>query len=142
MKKIYFALLVLGALSFSSCNDYLDIKPKGYTIPEKTNDYQLLMNSTSLISSTPGYPVFLTDDINLGLTNDPVTSSRFDNISYLKKQLYSFASGAILEDGQTDTYWETAYSRIFTYNVVINNVLNSIEGTEVQKKKLWAEAKV
>ncbi|MFD2554955.1 RagB/SusD family nutrient uptake outer membrane protein [Sphingobacterium tabacisoli] len=141
MKTIYFALIV-GMLSLNSCNSYLDIKPKGFTIPEKTGDYQLLMNSTSLISSTPGYPTYLTDDINAGTINDPVTAARFDSFSFLKKQLYSFAPGATLEDGQMDSFWESAYGRIFTYNVVVNNVLSSTEGSEREKMRLCAEAKV
>jgi tetratricopeptide (TPR) repeat protein len=141
MKRIYFALIV-GMLSLNSCNNYLDIKPKGFTIPEKTGDYQLLMNSTSLISSTPGYPTYLTDDINSGTINDTVTATRFDSFSFLKKQLYGFAPGATLEDGQMDSFWESAYGRIFTYNVVVNNVLASTEGSEREKRRLWAEAKV
>ncbi|AIM37145.1 hypothetical protein KO02_10930 [Sphingobacterium sp. ML3W] len=139
MKRVYLSLL-LGLLTLGSCSKYLDIKPKGFTIPEYIKDYQLLLNSSSLIASTPGYPVFLTDDLYSGDRNDVQSGARYDYYSYLKKQLYSFAHGAVLEDGQTDTYWETAYSRIFTYNVIINNILKASDGTDIQKRRIWAEA--
>lgn len=141
MKKICISLL-LGLFTLGSCNKYLDIKPKGFTIPENLNDYQLLLNNTSLIFSTPAYPVYLTDDLNSGDRNDVQSAARFDFYSYMKKQLYTFAPGAIFEDGQTDSYWESAYSRIFSYNVIINNILAAHDGTDAAKRRVWAEAKV
>lgn len=38
-------------MSMSSCDDWLDIQPKGFTIPEKYADYEQLMNDQSLYLS-------------------------------------------------------------------------------------------
>ncbi|MCS4225440.1 RagB/SusD family nutrient uptake outer membrane protein [Sphingobacterium sp. BIGb0165] len=141
MRYIYIGLL-FSLTILSSCNKYLDIKPKGFTIPEALNDYKLLLNDQSLVRASPVYPNYLADNIQSGDPQDVQSAASFDYYDYVKKQLYSFARGAIFENGQYDPYWETAYSRIFTYNVIINNVLTSSDGSEAEKKKVWAEAKI
>lgn len=141
MRKIYIGLL-FGLLTLNSCNKYLDIKPKGFTIPENLNDYKLLLNDQSLVRASAVYPNYLVDNLQSGDPQDVQSAASYDYYDYVKKQLYSFAHGAIFEDGQYDPYWESAYSHIFTYNVVINNVLAATEGSEAEKKRVWAEAKV
>ncbi|SPZ85113.1 Uncharacterised protein [Sphingobacterium multivorum] len=141
MRKIYIGLL-FGLLTLNSCNKYLDIKPKGFTIPENLNDYKLLLNDQSLVRASAVYPNNLVDNLQSGDPQDVQSAASYDYYDYVKKQLYSFAHGAIFEDGQYDPYWESAYSHIFTYNVVINNVLAATEGSEAEKKRVWAEAKV
>mgnify|MGYP000093817821 FL=1 len=41
-----YLLIGLGVLSLHSCDDFLGNKPKGYTIPEKFEDYSKLLNSS------------------------------------------------------------------------------------------------
>ncbi|MDM1294205.1 RagB/SusD family nutrient uptake outer membrane protein [Sphingobacterium sp. N143] len=141
MKKIYIGLL-FGLLALGSCSKYLDIKPKGFTIPENLNDYRLLLNDQALVRASALYPNYLTDNLQSGDPEDVQSAASYDYYDYVKKQLYSFAHGAIFEDGQYDPYWESAYSHIFTYNVIINNVLTASDGTEAEKKRIWAEAKI
>jgi len=140
MRKIYIGLL-FGLLTLNSCNKYLDIKPKGFTIPEALNDYKLLLNDQSLVRASPVYPNYLTDNLQSGDPQDVQSAASFDYYDYVKKQLYNLAHGAIFEDGQYDPYWETAYSHIFTYNVIINNVLTSSDGSEGEKKKDMGRSK-
>ncbi|WP_270089821.1 RagB/SusD family nutrient uptake outer membrane protein [Sphingobacterium sp. SYP-B4668] len=140
MKKTILSALFTSFLLLG-CNSYLDIKPKGFTIPEFIDDYKLLMNNQGLIRATPAFPDYLTDHIVSGNPVD-ISGTGFDSYPTVKKRLYTFEHGAIFEDGQADSYWETAYSHIFTYNVVINNVLQVTDGKDTEKKRLWAEAKV
>lgn len=53
----------LGFLSLHSCDDFLGNKPKGYTIPEKFEDYSKLLNSSYLMSSSNTVLAYLTDDL-------------------------------------------------------------------------------
>ena len=53
MKKILLLIYLFIAWGIQGCDDYLDIKPKGYTIPEYYDDYVLLMN---------GMPLYTTSD--------------------------------------------------------------------------------
>lgn len=142
MKKIFLIFFASAAILFSGCNKYLDVKPKGYTIPEFFDDYQRLLNNSSLYATPTSYPSFLTDDVQSGVTRDPNLNSEFEGYDLSKRNLYTFASGAVLEDGQSDGFYEPAYARIFVYNTVINNVGNVPDGTEAAKKKLKAEAQI
>lgn len=139
MKKILFlTCVILGGILYS-CDNYLDIKPKGYTIPEYFDDYQTLMYGLSLYTTSNSIINYMTDHVSL-LDKDGDESlnlaSKWDNI----RNLYQFKSGAIYLPGNTDPFWEERYKNIFTYNVVINNVMNAPNATEVQKKRLRAEA--
>src|SRR5690606_29001191 len=123
MKKILF-MAGLASLILLGCDSFLDVKPKGFTIPELLNDYKQLLNDQGLIRASPAYPDYLSDNVQSGDPTDVNRSASFDSYPTVKKRLYTFEHGAIFEDGQYDPYWESAYSHIFTYNVVINNVLS------------------
>ena len=47
MKKI-FLWIVWGMFLCQGCDRFLDIQPKGYTIPSKYDDYRQLMNYAQL----------------------------------------------------------------------------------------------
>ena len=50
--------------------------------------------------------------------------------------------GPIFSGGASDAFYEKAYKRIYTFNVVINNVGTCQDATEKEKQALIAEAKV
>lgn len=140
--RIYLAVIA-ATFALQSCNDFLDVHPKGYTIPEKFEDYEKLMNYVSLYRSLDIYPSFFTDDILL-LDKKQTTVSWFEyeGKSDEKRNLYSFQPGQIFTPGNNDGIWEDSYSNIFTYNAVINNVLSAPDASDTEKKRLRAEALV
>jgi tetratricopeptide (TPR) repeat protein len=140
MKKITLALSVLCLFLMPSCKKYLDIKPKGIQIPEFYDDYVKLLNHKTMMVADNPYVVYLTDDILLGDLSVPF--GRYDQAQENQKNLYSFAPGAIFSDGADDYLWQSAYKRIYTFNVVINNVLNVPDGSPKERETLAAEAKV
>lgn len=136
MRKILF-LLVMGMLVCQGCDKFLDIQPKGFTIPTKYEDYWRLMNYSSIYKILDQNPVYLTDDIQLGNegeVNDYISQS--DAV----KNMFSFAHGDIYSDGEMDPIWEGTYKRLYTLNAVINNVMESEDATDTQKQMLRAEA--
>ena len=40
MKTVKYTAIACALLSLASCDDWLDNKPKGYTIPETYDDYE------------------------------------------------------------------------------------------------------
>ena len=52
MKKI-FLWIVWGMFLCQGCDRFLDIQPKGYTIPSKYDDYRQLMNYAQMAKATP-----------------------------------------------------------------------------------------
>ena len=63
MKLYKFLLCACLALPVMSCDDYLDIQPKGIVIPEKSEDYERLLNYAQLLKASESYPNFMTDDV-------------------------------------------------------------------------------
>ncbi len=143
MKKTIYGVIAGAAVFLAAgCNKYLDIKPKGYTIPEFFDDFQRLGNDISLYRAVSAYPVYLTDDVQSGMEKDVNKAASFAALPQFKKNMYTFVPGQVLEAGQTDNQWEPSYSHIFTYNVIINNVMNVPDGTEAEKRRVRAEALV
>ena len=67
MKTLHTLFIALGGLLLcASCDNYLDIKPKGVTLPEKFEDYERLLNHSSTMRIDNTYTIYITDDIELG----------------------------------------------------------------------------
>lgn len=137
LKYIYILLLLVVA---SSCKDYLNNPPKGITIPRYVEDYQKLMNSQSLISGSSGSLCYLTDDIHLLDKDASAAYYIYINKGESDRNLYSFKPGQVYVDGSKDYIWNNAYGRLYTFNSVINEVMESQGGTESMKLNIKAEA--
>ncbi|SMC70689.1 RagB/SusD family nutrient uptake outer membrane protein [Pedobacter nyackensis] len=140
MKNITIILSALLLFLLPSCKKYLDIKPKGILIPEFYDDYVKLLNHKTMMSADNPYVVYITDDMLLGDLSVPF--GQFQQGSEGQKNMYSFAHGSIFSAGTDDLLWQNAYKRIYTFNVVINNVLSCTDGNPKDKEALAAEAKV
>lgn len=142
MKKIIYSLLIGGSLLTSSCNDFLDVKPKGSTIPEMYEDYARLLNSPSLGNALYTHPIYLTDDLLLSNEGEGISDFEFSGLKDAERNLFTFQHGQVFTPGNSDALWEDAYKRIFTFNAVINNVMSAPDATDVLKGHLKGEALV
>lgn len=143
MKKIIYSLIAAGCLGLQSCNDFLDEKPKGFTIPEYCEDYSRLLNSQSVQTVLDKYTLYFTDDIKMAGENDGGEDDfRFVSLDDSEKNMFTFQHGQVFIPGNSDYIWEGGYSRIFTYNAVANNVLNAPDGTQIERNHLRGEALV
>ncbi|RQO70449.1 RagB/SusD family nutrient uptake outer membrane protein [Pedobacter sp. KBW06] len=141
MKKI-FTILFITIVALSGCKKYLDIKPKGYTIPEFYDDYERLLNNSALYGVSSSYPVYLTDDAQSGEVKDPNKSADYLGYDLFKRNLYEFKPGRVFESGQSDRFYEAAYEHIFVYNTIINNIENVKDRTMADRMQLKAEAQI
>lgn len=140
MKNLLYLFIL--ALLATSCDgdEWLDIKPKGKIIPNKVEDYRLLLDQTQssskseAILSTTGGDLFLSDDVVIG--EHVFESSYGESV----RNIYTFAEHTYLET-EEDADWQTAYNQIYVTNVVIEEVL-ATSGNQSEKEKLYAEAKV
>lgn len=139
MNKKILTLFAGCCLAFASCDNFLDIQPKGIVIPKTCEDYETLLNDAQLMKASESYPIYLTDDIFM-LDDDDMTGG-FNYMELPNQRLYTFQS-EVFGDGETDGLWTYSYNRIYTYNVIINNVLGSSNATEEHKKQVQAEALV
>lgn len=132
------AIIVVLSLPFS-CDDFLDNEPKGYTIPKYFEDYSLLLNDFGFGFFGVNYPIFLTDNVELA-ENDVPSSVTYSFKQENEQAMYSFKHGDIFPEGNNDYFYSDAYKNLYTYNVVVNNVLDVPDGTEKDKKLVHAEA--
>ena len=139
MKLYKFLLCACLALPVMSCDDYLDIQPKGIVIPEKSEDYERLLNYAQLLKASESYPNFMTDDVFMPYEDD--MTGGFFSLELPNQHLYAFNS-EIFGEGESDGLWEYSYNRIYYYNVVIDDIMGATQDTEEHKKQLRAEALV
>lgn len=130
-------------MTLISCDDYLDIEPKGLVIPETIEDYDLLLNggSRTLNTTADADPLFLTADDFISNESHLGDLSNPDNI---KVKLYKWDS-YLFNDEMSYNIWNLPYNNIFTYNVVIesiDNALGALNYKEEDRNVIKAEAKV
>ena len=68
MKKKCFNIvwLIAGLLSFTACNDFLDIQPVGKVMPKTGQEFRdLLTEAYSAITNARGKPVYRSDELIL-----------------------------------------------------------------------------
>jgi hypothetical protein len=139
-KLLYFLVCGWLVTTTISCKKYLDLKPKGTFIPEKTSDYRLLLDETTPreksngFFSTYGMDVMLDDDMGI---------NAFSMTYYDANALNAFRyTEHIYLDYESDKDWDALYNQVYTANLVTAQVMDSKGGTDSQKRQLMAEAKV
>ena len=90
MKLYKFLLCACLALPIMSCDDYLYIQPKGIVIPEKSEDYERLLNYAQLLKASESYPNFMTDDVFMPYEDD--MTGGFVSLELPNQHLYAFNS--------------------------------------------------
>ena len=142
MKKNILILAVGLSLSFclTSCDDYLDIKPKGATLLDKYNDLRLLA-----VGSYSGSG-WMYDDMAM-VTNDCYgrTNSFMTVFSQQNTLPYAYMTYDESLDRVALTQSDNVYSRNYSAICALNEVVlqtPSVDATEVQKSELIAQAKV
>lgn len=137
------------ALLVFSCDreEYLDIQPKGQVIPSKINDYRLLLDQTEVFGNAQGLqvisPGFVDSASNTELASDDVMIT--DNlISFYPEgdvgtNTFTWNDN-IYTPAQEDPDWSTLYGQIYVANIVIEEILNTTDGTLDEQMALKAEA--
>ncbi len=143
MKYIYKIFILVAIFVFSSCDDFLDIEPKGFVVPSEVRDFDLMLNGGNYSIHTT------TDEDVLFMTADDFQSTTeqlgdLGNPQNKKLKLYTWAENLFLGP-QQEPSWNNSYSNIFTYNTIIEGlegVTRENEETVKDIKRILAEAKV
>ena len=137
MKKTTYFFAVLISILLSSCNDYLNIEPKGSKIPTTLADYEALLRDEYNIGRTPiENALYLLNDIYL--TNDKVNSPSMASANYMWDES---ADRIMLNNADEGTYY-SLYAAISSCNLIVENVPSATEATEAEKAEVIAYAKV
>lgn len=136
--NIFSSILLLLALTLTSCNKFLDVEPKGVVIPTTIDDYQALLSAPLEIVRTSNIQVYMTDDINLP------EEFRASANSFPGKEgvlAYDFAK-EIYETNEDDQDWNIAYRTIYVCNTIISGIELSKEPITQKAKNIKGEALV
>lgn len=139
MKQLLYKICVPAmALALVACDSFLDIKPKGELIPETASDYEKMLNDEQIVKGGETYPTYMTDDAFVPQESDGLAPG-LNMLDQYINNLYTFQS-EVFGDSEDDSQWETTYSRIYYFNVVIKRILDATEATMAEKQALRAEA--
>lgn len=140
MKK--YMLMAAGAFMLCSCQDYLDVVPKGYIIPSTVKDYELL-----LIGGDTG-PNFTNNMDVLHLSNDnfylsTVEAGNINNNLNNTFTVYSWSKNRFADPTAACLAWNDAYRNIYTFNKIIDEIDEAVLAagdTDEMRKKVKAQA--
>nr|WP_121271052.1 RagB/SusD family nutrient uptake outer membrane protein [Pedobacter schmidteae] len=135
LSKLLYTLAVPVLLT-ASCTKFLDVKPKGVIIAENIGDYESLLNSGDIVnpfgSNNP--IIYPTDDLKDITFNLQSQSSPRGSLYFWMEYINN---SSVRPD-----MWVDLYRQIANLNVITEGVLSAKDGTEGQRKQLYAEAMV
>jgi len=137
MKNITYKIclgLFLVAIS-SSCRKYVEVEQYGERTLKYTEDFQYLINNRLNFEGSYILPLVTNDDMATTDMNHQNSMSAEIKSAYVWAPVY-------YGDTQTDIGWNNLYQCIYTCNEILFSVMSSQNGTEVQKKTIYAEALV
>jgi tetratricopeptide (TPR) repeat protein len=137
MKTYIKILMVLCTTSLISCDDYIDVDPKGQYVPESYEDYRLLLNGDNIAYSA-GNTYFASDDARVP---DEYIDMLGDMEPVINKKIYTYEN-VIYDLDADDQAWTALYKAISTANIVLDAIPNITDGTEVEVNQLKGEALV
>jgi len=141
MKVIYKTLPLLLLLTLlSGCKDFLGNVPKGYQIPTKVKEYELLLNDDNLVRLSGKDFDLMADEINVPVTLDEnlYYQTTLRNMTPEWRRIYLYQAPFYGPD-KSDVNYDAAYRRIFTYNSILTG-LKTASGDEKEMAQVRAEA--
>lgn len=131
-RSIYFIAVVL---LLAGCRKYVEIDQIGKRTLTYTKDYRALLDNTSLFEGSFGLAIYSGDDTRF------LDSSKQVAMADIASKVYTWQEDYWTET-QGDVDWEKLYNVIYQSNVVLQSVSESKDGTDADKKQLYAEALV
>nr|WP_121272745.1 RagB/SusD family nutrient uptake outer membrane protein [Pedobacter schmidteae] len=133
--KIAFLILLIPGL-ISCKKDFLDVVPKGVAIATKTSDYERLLNDPALNVLTRASQIVMSDEL-AGFAPLYVAGSGIASIT--DQKAFEYQDDLYLAS-ENDSELTILERQLYTFNKVINEVMDAKEGNDAQKKALRAEA--
>lgn len=115
----------------ASCDKYLDVEPKGIVIPQKFEEFYGILNAEIHTNSYPDHLAYASDDVHTSFS----LSARDPNAN-----AYFWKSIIDEDNDASPAIWGTLYRQIYNTNIIINNVMDAVGGSEAEKKQLLGEA--
>ena len=142
--KLYtIAMSLLAVITTVSCDSFLDDQPRGYAIPETTANYEGMFNTIDFMNVIcEDYTKFLSPEILMTPKNvDDLYKCASRITPPSAERAFKFETN-IYEPAENCELWAYIYKKIYTFNSIINGVMDSEGGSEAEKLAILAEARV
>lgn len=137
MKQLLYILSAMTVISTTACRKYVEIPAENVRELKNTRDYQaLLNNSFAQLEKSYFYPLFASDEV---FTADGAVWQ--NNLNIIAANSYCWLP-KFFNEQQEDQDWADLYKSMYTVNTVATQVMGSIDGTDADKRKAYAEALV
>jgi len=139
MKKNIIILSAIAAIFLTSCEDYLNVKPRGYDIASKIEHYEGLILGQDIYMMYECFP-FMGFDCY-------AEKEGYDNLNSISYYA-NYAQAAyrwdkdIFPEDRTCGEWSSFTKALYYCNVIINGVLDAEDGTPEKRLALQAEARM
>jgi tetratricopeptide (TPR) repeat protein len=137
MKKIIIAISLIASLA--SCDDKLDITPKGQTTLDNINDLECLLNNNFSIGKPMSDLGIVCNECYGSSLNVPLTLTETSTNNYAWLAYDEKVNRANLT--AEDSRYSSAYKYINYMNTIIDKIPD-VEGTEAKKAEILAEAHI
>lgn len=136
--KLKYITIALVALLFTSCNDFLDIRPTGMIIARTGDDYRaLLIDQYHAIPSDRFWSDLRTDDVVVNFSK----SGTQDNIEYDKKNWFEMWNWTDYNRLSNFYFkWQAYYKIIYIANYVIEHKNEIEEASQLEINQLVGES--
>lgn len=127
--SLLFVLLLAGTACKKS---FLEVVPKGEVIAVSYDDYRQLLNNPDLLNVGADGQIMMGDEVTCADPYYGGLTPREQNLFTWSDQIYQPDEDAAETSGPL--------TNIYTYNKIINEVMNAPDGTTAQKRMIRAEA--
>src|SRR5690606_11756264 len=97
-------------------------------------DYGLLLDQMAPLINSFSNDVLVADDMQVNTFSVTFYGPAEQNVLTFAEHIY--------QDFESDPDWEALYRQVYLANLVVGEVMNSKDGTEEEKRRLLAEARV
>ncbi len=139
MKTRYRILCFIALFQLLSCDDFVDIQPRGFAIPSSLRDVDLLLNNASLITQGTNQISSLLND-NIQLTNEELDFLNSTRGTSVTPNIYNLEPIFFGPD-QADLTWNLNYQQIGLANFALQT-LEEIDTDDPLKLVYEADARM
>lgn len=153
IKKLSRAMMVcIAAMILGSCDDFVDVIPKGNTIPTTVEDLARMMNNGSVAEGNDGS--FESDAISKGvmfyelLCDDYVLTDNPEDAVYYAYRSLPFVNNMMKWDeyifgkAESDFAWDGLYHSNYIANYVLSRVDDAEESPSIKREEVKGRALV
>lgn len=146
-----FIVLVSSSLLITSCNDFVDIVPKGKAIPSTVDDLGKLMNNSFINIAGENYSLA---DVCYNVTNMELLSDDYTGSDQPTDMYYSYFhdnpsfynmvtwNNVIYSQAEQDANWNGLYKSNYIVNYILENIDDADEGYEYKRNEVKGRALV